>query len=88
MIEAREVGGKLRWEYALGRFSDRSLYVKRKDQEVWSSALSETNTRKHDLLHTYQAYGDKLVSPDGKVLARIRVTDKTPFGTVVPVTDK
>ena len=27
LIEAREVGGKPRWEYACGRFSDQSLYV-------------------------------------------------------------
>jgi hypothetical protein len=88
LVEARQVGGKLRWEYALGRFSDRSLYVSRKDKEVWSSVLSETNTRKHDMLNTYQAYGDKIVSTDGKLLARIRVTDKNQFGAVVPVSDK
>jgi hypothetical protein len=88
LIEAREVGGKLRWEYALGRFSDRSLYVNRKDREVWTSVLSATNTRKHDLLFLYQAYGDKIVDLDGKLLARIRVTEKNTFGEVVPVTDR
>src|SRR5205807_10417010 len=36
LLEAREADGKLRWEYACGRFSDRSLYVQRKGKEVWS----------------------------------------------------
>src|SRR5262249_7817981 len=34
LIEARAKGGKSRWEYACGRFSDRSLHVWRKDKEV------------------------------------------------------
>ncbi len=88
LIEAKEVEGKPRWEYALGRFSDRSLYVRRKEQEVWSSVLSETNVHTHDPLHLYRLYGDKVVSPEGKLLARVRVTDKKPFGEVIPVEDK
>jgi hypothetical protein len=88
LIEAREVGGKLRWEYACGRFSDRSLYVQRKDKEVWSSVLSDTNTHLHDPLHLYRLYGDKVVSLDGKLLARVRVTDKKPYGEVIPVSEK
>src|SRR5207245_2378254 len=73
LIEAREVDGKLRWEYAFGRFSDRSLYVQRKDKEVWTSVRNETNVHTHDPLHRYRAYGDKVVTPDGKVPAPIRV---------------
>jgi hypothetical protein len=88
LIEAREEGGKMRWEYACGRFSDRSLYVQRKDQEIWSSVRNETNAHTHDPLHLYRAYADKVVSPDGKLLARIRVTDKNSFGDVIPVVEK
>jgi hypothetical protein len=88
LIEAREEGGKMRWEYACGRFSDRSLYVQRKDQEIWSSVRNETNVHTHDPLHLYRAYADKVVSPDGKLLARIRVTDKNSFGDVIPVVEK
>jgi hypothetical protein len=88
LIEAREEGGKTRWEYACGRFSDRSLYVQRKEKEIWSSVLSETNTHLHDPLHLYRLYGDKVVSLEGKLLARVRVTDKKPFGEVIPVEDK
>jgi hypothetical protein len=84
LIEAIGEGGKLRWEYALGRFSDRSLYVQRNDKEIWSSVLSETNTRKHDMLDLYRAYADKIVSPEGKLLARVRVTDKVWWGEVIP----
>src|SRR5262249_19196284 len=76
LIEAHEVEGQRRWEYACGRFSDRSLYVQRREKEVWTSVLNETNTLTHDTLHTYRLYGDKVVSLDGKLLARVRVTDK------------
>jgi hypothetical protein len=88
LLEAREEGGKLRWEYACGRFSDRSLYVQRNDKEVWSSVRNEINVHTHDPLHLYRAYADKVVSLEGKLLARIRVTDKNSFGEVVPVEDK
>jgi hypothetical protein len=88
LLEAREAGGKLRWEYACGRFSDRSLWVQRKDREIWSSVRNETNVHTHDPLHLYRAYADKVVSLDGKLLARIRVTDQNSFGDVIPVDDK
>jgi hypothetical protein len=88
LIEAKEEGGKLRWEYACGRFSDRSLYVQRKDKDIWSSVRSEANTRRHDLLHTYRSYADKVMTTEGKLLARIRVTDKIWWGEVIPVDEK
>jgi hypothetical protein len=84
LLEARQEGGKLRWEYALGRFSNRSLFVRRKDKDVWASVPSETNTHNQDPLHVYRLYGDKIVSADGKLLARVRVTDQRPFGEVIP----
>jgi hypothetical protein len=88
LIEAREEGGKMRWEYALGRFSDRSLYVERKGKEVWSMVRSETNPFLHDPLHTYRTYADKVVSLDGKLLAHVRATPKVWWGEFFPVTDK
>jgi hypothetical protein len=88
LLEAREAGGKLRWEYACGRFSDRSLYVQRKDKEIWTSVRNEANVHTHDPLHLYRAYADKVVSLEGKLLARIRVTDQNSFGDVIPVEDK
>jgi hypothetical protein len=88
LIEAREADGKPRWEYACGRFSDRSLYVQRKEKEIWSSVRNETNVHTHDPLHLYRAYADKVVSLEGKLLARIRVTDKNSFGEVIRVEDK
>src|SRR6516225_6001784 len=42
LIEAKEADGKLRWEYACGRFSDWELHVQRKDTEVFSSIPSDT----------------------------------------------
>ncbi|MDB5306175.1 MAG: hypothetical protein JWO38_377, partial [Gemmataceae bacterium] len=72
VIEAREEAGKLQWEYACGRFSDWELHVQRKDKEVWSSVPSETNPYPHDTQHLYRIYADKVVTTDGKLLARIR----------------
>src|SRR5262245_51379493 len=75
LIEAKEVDGKMRWEYALGRFSDRSLYISRNDKEVWSMVRNETNLHLNDPLHTYRVYPDKVVSVEGKLLARARTTE-------------
>jgi hypothetical protein len=88
LLEAKEKDGKLRWEYACGRFSDRSLYVQRKEKEVWSSVRSETNTFLHDPQHLYRTYADKVVSLDGKLLARVRATAKVWWGEFIPVDDK
>ncbi len=88
LIEAREEGGKMRWEYACGRFSDRSLYVQRKDKEIWTSIRSETNTFLHDPQHLYRTYADKVVSLDGKLLARVRPTEKVWWGEFFPVDEK
>ena len=88
LIEARKDGDKTRWEYACGRFSDRDLHVQRKDKEVWSSVRSETNTFLHDPLHLYRLYADKVVSLDGKLLARVRATPKVWWGEIIPADDK
>jgi hypothetical protein len=88
LLEAREEGGKTRWEYACGRFSDRSLYVQRKEKEIWTSIRSETNTFLHDPLHLYRTYADKVVNLDGKLLARVRATPKVWWGEFIPVDDK
>jgi hypothetical protein len=88
LIEAREDGGKLHWEYACGRFSDWDLHVHRKGKEVYSSVRSEKNPFSHDPLHLYRIYPEKVVTPEGKVLARIRVTNRVPWGEVIPVEDK
>jgi hypothetical protein len=88
LIEAHKEGDKVRWEYALGRFSNWDLYVQRKDREVWSSIASKTNTILHDPLHRYRSYPDKVVSLDGKLLAHIRTTDRIWWGEVIPVNEK
>lgn len=88
LIEARREGDKVRWEYACGRFSDRSLYVQRKDKEVWSSVRGGANAFNNDPQHLYRVYSDKVVNLDGKLLARVRVSEKAMFGEFFPVTDK
>jgi hypothetical protein len=88
LIEARKEDDKTRWEYACGRFSNRDLYVQRKDKEVWKSVQSETNTFLHDPQHLYRIYSDKIVSLEGKLLARMRVTEEHQYGEVVPADEK
>ena len=88
LIEAREEAGKTRWQYALGRFSDRSLYAQRNNKEVWSLARSEKNTFLHDPQHLYRVYADKVVNLEGKLLARVRATEKVWWGEFLPVNEK
>jgi hypothetical protein len=88
VIEARKEGEKTRWEYACCRFSDRDLHVQRKDKEVWSSIRSETNTFLHDPLHLYRLYADKVMTLEGKLLARVRATERVWWGEVIPVDEK
>jgi hypothetical protein len=87
VIEAKETEGKLKWQYALGRFSDRSLYVSRKDKEIWTLVRSETNTFLHDPQHLFRVYPDKVVNLEGKVLARCRATEKIWWGEFLPPAD-
>jgi hypothetical protein len=86
VIEAKEADGKLRWEYACGRFSDWELHLQCKDREVYSSVPSPMNPFAHDLLHLYRIYPEKIVSPEGKLLARIRQTAAGP--QTIPVDEK
>jgi hypothetical protein len=88
LIEARKEGGNLRWEHVCARFSNRNLYVQRKDKDVWSSVRSKTDTVAHDELHLYRLFGDKVVSLEGKLLARVRETPKIWWGEAIPVDDK
>jgi hypothetical protein len=88
LIEAKETDGKTRWEYALGRFSDRNLYVKRGDKDIWSMVRSDTNTFNNDPQHLYSLYADKVVNLEGKLLARVKVTAKVTWGEIFPVDEK
>lgn len=87
LIEAKETDGKMRWEYACGRFSDLELHVERKGKEVFSSVPSDKNPFAHDPLHLYRIYPEKVVTPEGKLIARLR--QPTNEGEVIiPVEDK
>jgi hypothetical protein len=88
VLETREERGTMRWEYACGRFSDLELRVKRKDEEVYTSIPSEKNPFTNDPFHLYRLYQEKVVTPEGKLLARIRQTPKAWWGEVIPVEDK
>ncbi len=88
VIEARERDGKPTWEYACGRFSDRDLHARHKQTEVWSMVRGDANTFNNDPQHLYSACAEKVVGPDGKLLARCKATPQVPWGVVYPVTDK
>src|SRR5262249_553260 len=86
LLEAREEGGKPRWEYAGGRFSDWELHVQRKDKEVFSSVPGEKNPFAPDRLQLYGIYPEKVVTPEGKLVARVR---QTPTGReIIPAADR
>jgi hypothetical protein len=88
VIEAREIDGKVRWEYACGRFSDKSLYVQRKDKKVWSLPRGDTNTWLHDPQYLFRVYPDKIVTPEGKLIARLKATEKVWWGEFFPAEEK
>ena len=89
ILEARAEDGKTCWQYACGRFGSRNLHVQRKDKEVWSSLLDgRSSTWSHDQLHLYRTYPDKVVSLDGRLLARVRSTEKNWWGEAIPVNEK
>ena len=88
VIEAKEENAKVRFEYALGRFSDCEIHVSLKGKdgkgtEVFSSVPSEENPFRHNPKHTYRTYQDKVIAPDGKLLARIKQDERGSH--VVPV---
>jgi hypothetical protein len=87
LIEAKMEDRKLRWEHACGRFSDWELHVQRKNTEVFSSIPSDTNPFLHDPLHLYRIYPVKVVTPEGKLLARFRSSATNPW-EVIPAEDK
>ncbi len=88
LIEARQKDGKTRWEYACGRFGVCSMYVQHKGKEVWSSILNGSSDNwSHDRLHLYRIYPEKIVTTEGKLLARMRWT-LTEGEVVIPVEEK
>ena len=56
----------------------------RNDKEIWSSVRDTTNGFNNDPQHLYRLYADKVVNLEGKMLARVKVTDKAWWGEVVP----
>jgi hypothetical protein len=88
LIEARKEGDKTRWEYACARFSNRNLYVQHKGKEVWSSVRSGMDTVNHDARHLYRLYADKVVTLEGKLLARVRESPRVWWGEAIPVDEK
>jgi hypothetical protein len=86
LIEAREVEGKQHWEYACGRFSDWSLHIRYRDREVFTYVRAEATPLEQRKSQLYRIYPEKVVTPEGKVLAR---TEPAPGGPkLVPIEDR
>jgi hypothetical protein len=82
LVEAKETAGKLRWEYACGRFSD--LELRQPQGQGGLRVGSEREEPVHnDPQHLYRLYQEKVVTPEGKLLARIRQTPGL-VGEVIP----
>lgn len=61
LLEARKTPEGPRWLFAAARFSDMNLWLKHKDQEVWSSIRGGENTFNHDAQHRFRFYQDLIV---------------------------
>jgi hypothetical protein len=62
--------------------------VQHKEKEVYASIPSDKNPFAHDPLHLYRIYPEKIVTLEGKLLARIRQNAKFPWGEVIPIKDE
>jgi hypothetical protein len=53
LLEARKEGG---WHYAPLRFSDSSIYVSRKEKEIWTAVRGTEQTQNYNPDHTYRVF--------------------------------
>ncbi len=86
VIEAVEANGKMQWEYACGQFSDWNLHVRHKDTEVFTYDRNKAFQPGQPRLQLYRWYAEKVVTSEGKVIARVRSTPRGPQMT--PIEDK
>jgi hypothetical protein len=57
LLEASDVDGKPKWQFAPARFSHMDLHVSFKDREVWTALRDRENTLSHNVDHTYWVFG-------------------------------
>lgn len=61
LIEARATPNGPEWTFGAARFSDMSLWLKHKDQEVWSAIRGPENTFEYDAQHRFRFYQDRFI---------------------------
>jgi hypothetical protein len=61
LLEARTSPDGPRWEYGAARFSDMSLWLKYKGQEVWSMIRGPENTFNSDAQGRFRFYQDRII---------------------------
>jgi hypothetical protein len=61
ILEARKTPGGSRWVFGAARFSDMSLWLKHKDEEIWSAIRGPENTFTNDAKHRFRFYQDRFI---------------------------
>ena len=61
LLEARKTPEGPRWTFGAARFSDMSLWLKHKDQEVWNAIRGPENTFNYDATHRFRFYQDRFI---------------------------
>jgi hypothetical protein len=61
LLEARKTPEGPRWTFGAARFSDMSLWLKHKDQEVWNAIRGPENTFNYDANHRFRFFQDRFI---------------------------
>ena len=67
-------------------FFNKGVAEKAAAEQGKAQIVTATNVFAHDPLHLYRIYPDKVVSPEGKLLARVRQTPSGP--AIIPIEGK
>ncbi len=84
LLEARKTAEGSRWVFGAARFSDMSLWLKYKEDEVWSSIRGPENTFNHDAKHAFRFYQDRYVPEVGTDAPPAASEVKKPEAPAVP----
>ncbi|MDB5350348.1 MAG: hypothetical protein JWN86_1595 [Planctomycetota bacterium] len=74
LIEARKTPQGPRWMFGAARFSDMSLWLKHKDQEVWNAIRGDDHTFTSDARQRFRFYQDRFIP---EIVSRLGETAKT-----------
>jgi hypothetical protein len=61
VLEAKKTPAGHQWAFGATRFSDMSLWLQHKGQDVWSAIRDSGNTFNNDASHRYRFYRDRII---------------------------